>query len=262
MPSLFTRRARTLAFLAFVAAAIAGRQYTSAQERALPGTLPHADVGHAGAANDGDERMYWGGRPPGASGWPGFPGGPSRPPQNRYQLGVRVKNSPTGVLIKEVVKGSPAAEARLSEGDRILSVAGHQVGYIDDRLVDLGDEINLHTGRDGRVTLLVYSARGALQNVTVSFKDASGAISGVAVYKGDLRLTQQAVLNVRLLDVSHNHWTGVVVASSSYPRANRTPFNFDFVVDSSRLYPNHRYTFEAEVVDQRGVVLRTPDPVA
>ncbi|MEL6107050.1 MAG: PDZ domain-containing protein [Planctomycetota bacterium] len=55
----------------------------------------------------------------------------------RWILGVRVKATFTGCLVQEVVPGSPAKKAGLSTGDRILCVAGRQVGWVDSRRVAL-----------------------------------------------------------------------------------------------------------------------------
>ena len=55
----------------------------------------------------------------------------------RWILGVRVKPTFTGCVVQEVIPGSPAKKAGLSTGDRILCVAGRQVGWVDSNRVAL-----------------------------------------------------------------------------------------------------------------------------
>jgi predicted metalloprotease with PDZ domain len=66
------------------------------------------------------------------------------PPGSRpasYRLGINVQNSPTGVLVASVSPGSLAQSVGIEPGDTIVCVSGYQVGYVGDRLFDLGDEI-------------------------------------------------------------------------------------------------------------------------
>jgi uncharacterized lipoprotein YbaY len=192
---------------------------------------------------------------PGMPGGGGFGGG--------WQLGVSVQNTTTGVLLTQVLPGSAAANNGLVVGDRILAVGGHQVGYIDGRLVDLGDEINQHIGPTGQVTLLVHSARtGQVQAGPFTLTSAGGVLRGTAVYQGaGIRLSRNAVLNVTLRDASHN-WSGVVVAQTTVPRADRSPVQFQLNYNPSQCHVGHQHVLEAEVVDNGQIVLRTAAPAA
>ncbi|MFV0446145.1 MAG: YbaY family lipoprotein [Planctomycetaceae bacterium] len=182
----------------------------------------------------------------------------------RWQLGVQVQNTETGVLLTQVHPGSTAASAGLAIGDRILTVAGHQVGYVDGRLVDLGDEINQHISPNGRVTLLIFSARtGQVQSGPLSLLASGGLIPGTALYRGTgIRLSRGAVLNVVMRDVSYDHWKSVVVAQTSVPGADRAPIGFQLSFNPAQCHAGHQYVIEAEVVDGGRSVLRTAAPVA
>ncbi len=45
------------------------------------------------------------------------------------------------------------------KGDRIVTVGGYQVGWVEDRLYPLGAELQRQAGRRGDVTLLVQNVR-------------------------------------------------------------------------------------------------------
>jgi S1-C subfamily serine protease len=90
------------------------------------------------------------------------PGGASPywlPPHNDWKLGVYAYNTETGVVITRVVPRSAAAQAGLEPGDKVVNVAGFQVGYVGDRLYPLGHELQRQAGPNGRVGLLVQNVR-------------------------------------------------------------------------------------------------------
>ncbi|MCA9053560.1 MAG: YbaY family lipoprotein [Planctomycetaceae bacterium] len=179
----------------------------------------------------------------------------------QWQLGVQVQNTTTGVVLTQVLPGSPAANGGLRVGDRILAVGGHQVGYVDGRLVDLGDEINQHIGPNGQITLLVFNAQqGQVQSGPLTLTSTGGNLQGTAVVQGgSVRLSRQAMMTVQMRDTSHNHWTGVVVAQTSV-RAWRSPISFQLAYNPTQVYPGHRYAIDAEITDQGRVVYRTNTP--
>ena len=81
------------------------------------------------------------------SGW-GPKGGQARylppatvPRPGAYRLGINVQNSPVGVQVVNVGSGSIGQSVGLEAGDTIVAVEGFQVGFVGERLFDLGDEI-------------------------------------------------------------------------------------------------------------------------
>lgn len=81
------------------------------------------------------------------------------PEQNHWKLGVYAHYSDHGVLITRVVPGSAAQRVGLERGDRIVTVNGFQVGWINDRLFPLDAEFQRRADRFGRVLLLVQNVR-------------------------------------------------------------------------------------------------------
>ncbi|NNJ24662.1 PDZ domain-containing protein [Alienimonas chondri] len=90
------------------------------------------------------------------------------PHRGDYVLGVYAYNTSEGVTVTGVIPNSPAARTGLERGDRILTVDGFQIGYVQGRLYPLGREIRRRAGRRGEVTLLVQNVRNRqLLNVDV-----------------------------------------------------------------------------------------------
>jgi len=86
---------------------------------------------------------------------PGMPG----PVFRGWWLGVYATNTQTGVRVTRVLPRSAAAEAGIERGDKIVTVDGYQIGFVNDRLFPLGSELQRRAGRSGRVTLLVHNWR-------------------------------------------------------------------------------------------------------
>lgn len=192
------------------------------------------------------------------------PGYPNSYPTGRWQLGVQVQNTNTGVQLTTVIPGSAAANGGLTVGDRILAVGGQQVGYVDGRLIDLGDAINQSIGATGQVTFLTYSARtGQVQSIPMVLTSTGGALRGTAVYQGaGVRLGPQAMLTVVLRDVSYNNWTGVVIAQTTASAYGYNPIPFQLSYNPAQCYAGHQYALEASIVDNGQVVLQTASPAA
>lgn len=191
-----------------------------------------------------------------SAGWPDW-----NPVNNRWQLGVRVQNTTTGAQIIDVEPGSPAAASGLVKGDRIVAIGGRQIGYVDGRLNDLGEAINQSVNTSGQVTTLLHSTRYGLAARTIGLRSTENVIEGTAYLRGGARLSSQAVLNFRLLDVTHSNWTGVVVFEWSIGGASYSPYPFRLSYNPQQIYAGHQYALEAAVVDQSTVMFRTSQPL-
>ena len=107
----------------------------------------------AGTLGTADPRLV-----PGVGGRPGFD-----PDDSPVLLGVSGTNTDAGVLVTGVVPGTPAARAGLERGDRVLTVAGMQVGYVNTptgrQVYPLGVELARRLGPTGEAVLLVQDHR-------------------------------------------------------------------------------------------------------
>ena len=170
----------------------------------------------------------------------------------QWQLGVQVQNTTTGVVLTQVLPGGAAANGGLRVGDRILAAGGHQVGYVDGRLVDLGDEINQHINPRGQVTLLVFNTQlGQVQSGPLTLQSSGGVIQGTAVGSGGPR-PSVAAGGAERADAGHQPQSldrGVVVAQTSV-HCGRSPVSFQLAYNPAQVFQGHSYAIEAEVVDQ------------
>ncbi len=77
----------------------------------------------------------------------------------QWKLGVYAYNTDTGVVITHVIPQSAAWRAGLEPGDRIVTVGGYQVGWIEHWLYPLGAELQRRADGYGGVQLLLQNVR-------------------------------------------------------------------------------------------------------
>jgi hypothetical protein len=88
--------------------------------------------------------------------------------RGRWQLGIFARNTDTGVVVTRVLQRSAARRAGIEPGDVIVAIRGFQVGWVEDRLYPLGDELQRQADRAGFVSLLVQNVRNRrLVNIPV-----------------------------------------------------------------------------------------------
>ena len=183
---------------------------------------------------------------------------PSPPRPGTYRLGINVQNTPTGVLVVGVSPGSVGQATGLEAGDTIVTIGGYQVGYVGDRLFDLGDELARRVDAAGNVTLLVRDGRnGTLENAGARFGATSRGVAGRIFGPSGMRLPASAVVAVRVLDVTYPQWQNVVVAQGQMATTDLpTTYRLDLPV----LQADHRYAVEARVEHGGRVIMQTGQP--
>jgi uncharacterized lipoprotein YbaY len=178
---------------------------------------------------------------------------------NSWRLGVAIQNVDTGVVLTDVEAGMPAALAGLETGDIIVNVDGFQVGYVEGALFDLGDEIRRRVDQNGKVDFLVFDNRNRrLQNLPVTLvQQNSASVRGEVTCKERVTLTQQAVLTVRLRDVTYPSWQNVEVGKHVITNPKHPPIAFSIAIDKSQIYADHKYAVDAYLVDRGQIVLQS-----
>jgi uncharacterized lipoprotein YbaY len=141
----------------------------------------------------------------------------------------------------------------------IIAVGGYQVGYVNGALFDLGDELRRRTEPDGKVTFLVFDGRNRqLRSMPVTLvQQSQGKVRGQVLCRERITLSSQAVLTVRLRDVTYPSWQNVQVGQHVIPNPPHPPISYTIDFDPSTIYPDHRYALDAWVVDRGQVVLQT-----
>lgn len=178
---------------------------------------------------------------------------------NSWRLGVAIQNVDTGVVLTDVEAGMPAQLAGLETGDIIVNVDGFQVGYVEGALFDLGDEIRKRVDQNGKVDFLVFDNRNRrLQNLPVSLvQQSTGGVRGEVTCRERVTLTQQAVLTVRLRDVTYPSWQNVEVGKHVITNPKHPPIPFSIAVDRSQIFADHKYAADAWLVDRGVIVLQS-----
>lgn len=178
---------------------------------------------------------------------------------NSWRLGVAIQNVDTGVVLTDVEAGMPAQQAGLETGDIIVNVDGFQVGYVEGALFDLGDEIRRRVDQNGKVNFLVFDNRNRrLQNLPVALVQQNAAsVRGEVTCRERITLTQQAVLTVRLRDVTYPSWQNVEVGKQVITNPKHPPIPFSIAIDRTQIYPDHKYAVDAYLVDRGQIVLQS-----
>lgn len=171
---------------------------------------------------------------------------PSEP--SRWRLGVYSTDTGTGVQIVRLADGpSPARSAGLEPDDTIVTVAGHQVGYVESVRHELGVEFNAHADEDGFVTLLVQDNRtGNLVNLPVQLESRFERIQGTIGLRSGHRLPQNAEAHIALHEIVRQ---GVVVplVEETVTDLRDVPVSFTLDFDPSLIDPRRQYVVHADI---------------
>jgi uncharacterized lipoprotein YbaY len=168
-----------------------------------------------------------------------------------WKLGVLVENTTTGVKIRRVDAGSPAASAGLEVGDVIVNVGGYQVGYVGGRLFDVGEEFRRRVDNQGRVELLVRDVRtNSLRIIPVGLKAASVRISGEIRLSDGGALPANSILQLQIVNRSRPN-TEVFGGSNTQAVGNQRPIYFEMFVDPTYLRPGEQYELQAAISSGR-----------
>ena len=145
-------------------------------------------------------------------------------------------------------------------GDIIVNVGGYQVGYVDGALFDLGDEMRRRVDPQGKrdVPGVRQPQPPAAQHAgDARAADRSGGVRGQVLCRERITLTPQAVLTVRLRDVTYPSWQNVEVGQQVIPNPPHPPIPFSIDFDPSTIYPDHKYAVDAWLVDRGQIVLQS-----
>lgn len=169
-----------------------------------------------------------------------------------WQLGAIVQNTPSGVLVQQVMPGSVAQRSGLKEGDIIVSVGGAQVGYSNGRVVDLIYEINRRVNANGQVRLTVLESTSR-QLRTYTLNLAQRPTSGFSV-SGRLYIDNAVLgygnntIKVELLNVTRPYLTAS--GGSTYVQAyGMGPFPFSLTSNSTYFNGSDRFRIVATLYD-------------
>ncbi len=169
-------------------------------------------------------------------------------PLQQWRLGIYPQNTDTGVLITEVVPGSAAERAGLEVNDRIISIHGYQVGYVDGTLYDSGQEFERHADAQGWVRLLVQNNRdGKLLNLPVQLAPRNQAIRGTVNYRDRGPLPLDAVMTVELREIYQAGRPPITVARQTFAPGRQLPIPFQLEYDPTQVDTRRQYVLHANI---------------
>ncbi len=178
-----------------------------------------------------------------------FPGqGTQNQTLDHWRLGIFPEDTDTGVRIAEVVQGSAAERAGLEVSDRIISVNGFQIGYVDNTLYDVGKELERHANDQGWVRLLVQNNRdGQLMNLPVQLDARQKTLTGTITYRNRAELPRDAIATVELREVLRADLRPITIARQTITSASRVPIPFKIEYDPSEVNSNRTYILSATI---------------
>ncbi|MBT5018285.1 MAG: hypothetical protein HON04_06020 [Planctomicrobium sp.] len=188
------------------------------------------------------------------------PGQQPIPAQLRWRLGVRSRDTETGVQIHEVFPNAAASRAGLEPSDVIVAVSGHQVGIVNGSLQELSREFEAHAGESGMVTMLVQDHRTrTLQNVSVQLDSRFSRIQGSLAVRSGARLPNNAIVMVELQEIVRQGAAPLTIAHQEIknfnPNRNQIPFQLEY--DPAQVSHRGNYVLTASVLDNGRSVFET-----
>lgn len=180
----------------------------------------------------------------------------------QWVLGLTGDDTDTGVRVTNVVRGSAADRVGLERDDVIINVGGYQVGVIDGRRYDLGEELQRQADRAGRVTLLIQNRRGRrLENVNVQMQwvQSRRRVVGTVSYRERIALPPEAVCFVELVEVDFRGRPLRVMEKQLVRMGTGSSAPFSLEIDPRSIDPNQRYAVQARIEMNGRVLMETQD---
>ena len=166
----------------------------------------------------------------------------------KWRLGIYPENTDTGVRIGEVIRGSAAERGGLEVNDRIVSIGGYQVGYVNGTLYDVGAEFERHADRNGWVRILVQNNRdGNLMNMPLQLESRNESITGSITYRDRSALPRDAVATVELREVLRADLQPITIGRQTISPVSSVPISFSMEYDPSEIDSRRSYVIDANI---------------
>ena len=194
---------------------------------------------------------------------PNFSQTPSTQTAQRWRLGIYPEDTETGVVVKEVVRGSAAERAGLEVNDRVVSVQGYQVGYVNGVVFDIGQEMERHADANGWVRILVQDNRnGRLMNLPVQLDGRNEAITGTITYRDRSALPRDAIATVELRENIRSDIRPITIARQTVTGIRSVPIQFSLDYDPTQIDNRRQYVLYASITSQGREIYAMRTPVA
>jgi uncharacterized lipoprotein YbaY len=197
-----------------------------------------------------------------SSGNPGFGSNPSLTTARRdWKLGVGIQNNDVGAVVTTVAPGSPAQLSGINQGDVIVAAGAARLGLVENRIVELAEEIKRFADSYGRINLVVLDSRTrALRSVNVTMTSSSSAISGQVAFRDGAMAPTGAVLALQLQNITRPFFE-VSGGRTSIPLQGYGPFRFELNVDPRFIDPSDQYDLSMAVMIGNQVLYNLMSPI-
>ena len=133
-------------------------------------------------------------------------------------------------------------------------------GSLHDRIARDWTNIRSYTVKDGRLFLSLMADGGIYEFEPLSVAGDSTAptrVTGTVTYLQRIALRRNALVEVKLLDVSRADVPAVTVAKQTIkPAGRQVPIAFDVVYDAERIKPRGRYTIQVQIFEGKQLRFR------
>ncbi|MCE3019231.1 MAG: YbaY family lipoprotein [Pirellula sp.] len=194
--------------------------------------------------------------------YPGFGSNPSLTTARRdWKLGVGIQNNDVGAVVTTVAPGSPAQLSGINQGDVIVAAGAARLGMVENRIVELAEEIKRYADSYGRINLVVLDSRTrTLRSLNVTMTSSSSAISGQVVFRDGAMAPTGAVLAMQLQNISRPFFE-VAGGRTSIPLQGYGPFRFELNVDPRFIDPSDQYDLSMAVMIGNQVLYNLITPI-
>lgn len=230
----------TRVLISIVACAVlSGRVNAQSWADSIMGALPRS------TSTFGSSNSAFGG----TSSFPGFGSNPSLTTARRdWKLGVGIQNNDVGAVVTTVAPGSPAQLAGINQGDVIVAAGAARLGIVENRIVELAEEIKRFADSYGRINLVVLDSRTrTLRSMNVTMTSSSSAVSGQVAFRDGAMAPNGAVLAMQLQNITRPFYE-VSGGRSSIPLQGYGPFRFELNVDPRFIDPADQYELSMAVM--------------
>ncbi len=169
-----------------------------------------------------------------------------------WRLGVAVDPSDVGAVVRQVTPNGPAQRVGLEPNDIIVGINGFQVGMVENRLNDVGEQIRRSADSNGRVRALVFQSRSArLQNVTIQLDSGSNGITGSVALSDRANIPFNSIVTVQIENITRPFYE-VRNGKVTFAASGNGPFPFEIQYDPVYVDARDRYQLNAMITDSTG----------
>ncbi len=181
--------------------------------------------------------------------------------QRDWKLGVGIQNTDIGAVVTIVSPGSAAQQAGINVNDVIVSAGPSRLGLIDNRAVELAEEIRRYADYNGRINLVVLDSRTRqLRSINANLSSNVNTLRVSVMLRDNMQLPYNSYLTVQLKNVSQPYFT-INGGEATTPVTGFGPYQVELNVDPRFMPPTDQYQLSAYVTSNGAVLYQLNNPI-